>query len=1105
MLRIHLLGEFRVEVEGVVLTETRWPRRDVKRLLQLLAVKHNHRLAKEQVAECLWPGLSGQTARNRLYNVLYVLRGQLEPERAPRGASRYVHTSGETIQLGPPEAVWIDADEFEHCLDAASVDEESAQTLGRLEQALTLYRGTLLDDAQDESWACTDRAHLEQRYRGALRTQARLLQSAGRPDAAVSALQRLVRTDLTDEAAQRSLIQALAGAGRRTEALAQYRLCKEVLRSQLGLAPSAETAALVQQIKAEPTASPVFEAVHARRPDEAAPPQPRGPKPIMPTQALPEMLTTVLGRERELLALRGLLESTRPRLLTLTGVGGVGKTVLATRLASELRERFEHGAAFVALATLSDPALLGMTIAHALGLAQRDGTSPIEHLRQHLAERQMLIVLDNFEHLTASVAIVTDLLSWAPRLLVLVTSRTPLRVREERLFTVPPLALAEPADLSSMARLAQVPAVALFVQRAAAIDASFALTHANAEAVSAICARLDGLPLAIELAAARTRLFNPQALLERLDQRFALLNRGAADSPERHRSLCAVLDWSYRLLAPEAQQLFASLSVCSGGCTLDTVHDLFGAMDEQLDDLIATLVDHSLLTVVPQHAESGSAPRLVTLETVQAYARERLIESAESNAVRQAHALHFVEWAVGIAGRLRGPNQRSELDRLEAEHNNLRVALDWAMVHDVSLAYRAVAALSYFWFVRGYLQEGRRCNDAVLALEGDADPALRAKCLQAAARLCWCVGDMASARRRLEECLSLRRTAGEPRGVAKALIAFGALLIVQSEPTTAAGLLREALALGRQNDDASIIGRALVDLTLALTLSGDYAGASAAADECFGIGRTHGSVNERSHVLVTAAFLYLITGERERALKCGDEAFMLARDAGYQAQAAIALVGIGECLHCMAEYEASAQRLQEALVIARRSGHRYAEAVALLRLGKSALRLGDLVQAQTFLGRSRVLFEAMGAVTFFDECLCACVEVCVEQQDTNGSLLHLRSLLGMRSRYAAHHIASVLEVAAALTLLQDDAAFAVELLGAARAERQRLGVPLPRSDRQRQSQLLRRARTQVHRHPWRALWARGECSGAQVLLDELAHRYGAAHLKCKPPAALISA
>ncbi len=1104
MLRIHVLGEFRVEVDGVVLTEARGSRRDVKRLLQLLAVKHNHRLAKEQIAECLWPGLGGQTTRNRLYNILYVLRGQLEPERAPRGASRYVHTSGEALQLGPPEALWIDADEFERCLDAAGVDEESAQTLGRIEQALALYRGTLLDSERDADWASTDRAHLEQRYRGALRTQARLLQDAGRPDAAVSALQRLVRTDLTDEAAQLSLIQALAGAGRRTEALAQYRLCKEVLRSQLGVAPSAQTTALVQQIKAEPVASRVSEAAHSERLDEATPPRSCAPK-ARRTQALPEMLTAVLGRERELAALRGLLDSTKPRLLTLTGAGGVGKTVLATRLASELRERFEHGAAFVALATLSDPALLGMTIAHAIGLAQRDGTSPIEQLRQHLAERQMLIVLDNFEHLIEGVAILTDLLSCAPRLLVLATSRTPLRIREERLFVVPPLALAQPEDLSSMARLAQVPAVALFVQRAAVIDASFTLTRANAEAVSAICERLDGLPLAIELAAARTRLFNPQTLLERLDQRFSLLNRGAADSPERHRSLSAVLDWSYRLLPPKAQQLFASLSVCSGGCTLDTVYELFGGMDEQLDDLVATLVDHSLLTVVPQHSKPGSAPRLVTLETVQAYARERLIESDGSDAVRRAHALHFVELAVDIAGRLRGPSQRSELDRLEAEHNNLRVALDWAMVHDASLAYRAVAALSYFWFVRGYLQEGRRCNDAVLALEEHADPALRAKCLQAAARLCWCVGDMTSARRHLEECLNLRRTAGEPRGAAKALIAFGALLIVQSEPGSAAELLREALALGRRNDDASIVGRALVDLTLALTLSGDYAGARAAADECFGIERARGSANERSHVLVTAGFLYLITGNHDRALECGDEAFVLARDAGYQAQAAIALVGIGECLHCMAEYKASAQRLEDALVVARRAGHRYAEAVALLRLGKSALRLADLARAQTFLGQSRALFEAMGAVTFFDECLCACVEVCVEQRDISGSLRHLRSLLGMRSRYAAHHIASVLEVAAALTLLQDDAPFAVELLGAARAERQRLGIPLPGSDRQRQSQLLRNARTRIHRHQWHALWARGERRGAQVLLEQLAHRCSAEHLECKPPAALIPA
>jgi DNA-binding SARP family transcriptional activator len=387
MLRIHLLGEFRVEVDGVELGEGSWTRRDVKRLLQVLAVGHAHRLSKEQIADSLWPGLGAETARNRLYNVLYVLRCQLEPGRAQRAASRYVHTQGETIQLGPPDEVWIDADEFERCLDAAFVDEEPAQALSRLDQALGLYRGALLEGGEDQAWVSGDRAHLEQRRRGALRSQAKLLQQAGRGDAAVSALQRLVRTDPTDEAAQRSLIQALSEAGRRAEALAQYRQCKEVLSSELGVAPSEATVALARQIKAEPAAAPPIELARAPRAGEATSPPIREAKPRR-SQPLPELLISVLGREHELAALRGLFDVAGLRLLTLTGVGGVGKTLLALRLASELRDRFEHGAAFVPLATLADPALLGVTIAHAVGLAQRDGTPPLEARGRRRGHRQ---------------------------------------------------------------------------------------------------------------------------------------------------------------------------------------------------------------------------------------------------------------------------------------------------------------------------------------------------------------------------------------------------------------------------------------------------------------------------------------------------------------------------------------------------------------------------------------------------------------------------------------------------------------------------------------------------------------------------------------------
>jgi predicted ATPase/DNA-binding SARP family transcriptional activator len=1039
MLHVRLFGEFLVEVDGVRVAEASWPRREVRGLLQLLATRPGHRSSKAQAAEALWPGVDEALARNRLYNTVYLLRDALEPGRAKRGASSYIHTQGESLQLGPPEAVWVDADEFELKLDEAAAC-TGAHQLGLLEQATALYRGPLLMALEEQGGHGADRAHLEQRWRGALRALARLHTEQGSSDAAITLLQRLVRAEPSDEAAQCGLIEALEHTGRRAEALAQYRLCKEVLATELGVAPGPAAQALYRRLKApdglaaiEPSSG---NANGANGDSPAAATSHRRPNP------LPEVLTELVGRDAELQRLRTLVGTGSVRLLTLTGMGGVGKTRLAIRLAAELRSRFEHGVVFVPLASLSDPALLVGTLARALGLAQRDGTPPIETLLGFLVDKSLLLVLDNCEHLRVTLpALVAELLSRAPALVIATTSRTPLHLHDESLFVVPPLAVPTEADLGSVDRLARVPAVALFVQRAAAIETSFRITPDNAEAIAKICARLDGLPLAIELAAARCRLFAPAHLLARLDQRFEVLNRGTIDSPQRHRTLSAVLDWSYQLLEPAAQQLFAGLSVFSGGFTLAAVRALFGAIAAP-DELVATLLDQNLLTTQAP-ANGAASRRFVMLETVQAYALQLLVERGELAATQRAHALFYAEMAVNNAARLRGPEAKTTLDTLEAEHDNLRRSLSWAIENDAATVYRAAAALSDFWFWRGHLIDGLRWYDAILGLDRTGLPTLRAKCLQAAARLAWHMGQPQDARRFLEESLMLRRAVGETHGIAKTLVAFGALLIVQSEHRVAIGLLQESLALGRHADAQPVVARALANLALALTLAGELGEARRAGEECLHMERQAGNAIGLSHALVTVAYTNLLAGDYGSCTAQCEEALALARGIGYKSMEAIALGCLGECSYVHGDLPRAEAWLETSRAAAQRSCHRYTGGVALVRLGKVALRCGLVPRALELLEQGLQAFKPMGVVTFIEEGLCALVEANAAAGKFDAARSHLRTLIGLQDRLADHQHATVVEAASVLAMAQGDAPFALRLLGGADAARLRLEVKPP--------------------------------------------------------------
>jgi predicted ATPase/class 3 adenylate cyclase len=438
---------------------------------------------------------------------------------------------------------------------------------------------------------------------------------------------------------------------------------------------------------------------------------------------LPAQSTSFFARERALAALRALLDRPDVRLLTLTGPGGIGKTRLSVQLAAELLDTYAHGAFFVPLAALSDPMLVASAIAQVLGLREAGDRPLQETLLSYLRDKELLLILDNFEQVVSAAPLVGALVAGAPQLKVVVTSRRVLDLSGEQQFAVPPLTVPEPQRVVSLDVLTQYEAVALFIQRAQLAKPDFVVTNDNAPAVAEICARLDGLPLAIELAAARIKVLPPAALLARLEHRLPLLTGGARDSPVRQQTMRSAIAWSYDLLHEREKVLFRRLSVFVGGCTLravEAVCDAQGTLGPDVLDSISTLVDESLLRLqagLSIEQEGSGEPRFGMLDTIREYALERLAESGEGDTIRQHHAAYYLGMVDEADAQLRGVERQLWLDRLEVEHDNLQAALGWSETEarDTEAGSRLVGALSWFWFLRGYLKPGARWLEDALS------------------------------------------------------------------------------------------------------------------------------------------------------------------------------------------------------------------------------------------------------------------------------------------------------------------------------------------------------------------------------------------------------
>jgi predicted ATPase len=761
--------------------------------------------------------------------------------------------------------------------------------------------------------------------------------------------------------------------------------------------------------------------------------------PPAPKHNLPAHLTPLIGREQETAAACALLRRPEVRLLTLTGTGGVGKTRLALQVATDLLEDFPDGVYFVALAPISDPDLVIPTIAQTFNLKETGAQSLLDLFKAFLRVKHLLLLLDNFEQILPTAPLLTDLLAACPELKLLVTSRATLHIQGEHAFPVPPLAVPDLKELPEQDALSQYAAVALFLQRAQAAKPTFQMTAATTRPIAEICTRLDGLPLAIELAVARIKLFPPPVLLARLGQRLAVLTDGARDAPTRQQTLRDTIAWSYHLLDAQEQRLFRLLSVFVGGCTLEAAESLSAALGDAMSlvlDGAASLIDKSLLL---QAAQEEEEPRLMMLETIREYALEALIANEELEVTREAHVHYYLILAEKAEPELVGSQQVEWLNRLEREHDNLRAALSWLLEESEinhskrEMALRLAGALLKFWDVRGHWSEGWDFLERALAGSTDVAAQVQVKALKAAGFLAYLRRDTDRAEALYQECLERCRDLGDTAGMALSLRLLGGIAWTRHNFVMAFSLTEDALALFRKVGDKEGIGLATFNLAVMLSHQGEYV----------------------------------------RAFSFYEESLVLFREVGDKEDIAPALFGLAEVLfYTQGEPTTVRALLDEGLALSREMGHKDGMSWSLTLLAEVFLQQDDVDKARSLLEESLELGREIGKKENIAWSLSVLGRVAAYDKDYRTAYALYKESLAIGSEVDHNmDIPAFLMGLAEVVAVQGEPAWAAKFWGAAESLREARGTPIPPVYRGAYERSVVTARAQLGEKAFAAAWA----------------------------------
>jgi predicted ATPase/class 3 adenylate cyclase len=746
-------------------------------------------------------------------------------------------------------------------------------------------------------------------------------------------------------------LRALAAGGQTLLSRSTYELARDDLPEGVSLKDLG-----LHRLKDLQRPEHVFQIVHPALPPDFPPLRSLD---VLPTN-LPQQLTRFIGREREIDAVKGLLADTR--LLTLTGTGGMGKTRLALQVGAEVLEAYPDGVWLIELAALSDAGVVPQQVAAALGVREEPGRPLPDTLIDALRPKRLLLILDNCEHLVeASASLAHALLRGCPELHVLATSRAALGLVGETIWRVPSLAAPDPHQHETVEQLTQYLAVQLFIDRARESRPGFKVTNATAPAVAQLCYRLDGIPLAIELAAARVRALSVEQLMERLDDRFRLLTGGSRTALPRQQTLRAALDWSFDLLSDQERALLRRVSVFAGGWTLEAAEAVCGGVGEWEEglDLLTALVEKSLVGF----EEPGGEARYRLLETIRQYAHERLVESAEVEALQDRHQQYYLRLAEAAEPQLTGPDQTRWLARLEADHDNLRAAFDRTTAgNGGEAALRLAVALWRFWYVRGYSSEGRERLALVLSKAVAVDPtASRAKALNGAGALAFLQGDYGAARSLYEESLAIWRALGERQGIAASLGNLGLLAHRQANFAAARTLHEESLAIRRELGSPQGIAASLSSLGLVADSQGDSAAARALHEESLAIRRELGDRLGIAICLNNLGNVAQAEGEYPAARALYEESLAIKRELGDRRGIATSLNNMGNVANEQGEYLAARALFEESLAIRRELGDQLGAAESLEGLGELARATGRPARAIRLWGATSAVRERIGA------------------------------------------------------------------------------------------------------------------------------------------------